>query len=58
MCGTAEATTGKRKGAFSCYVPPGFLPVEGKGFASVHGLGRWEEDLLPPSSPRRAAAVW
>lgn len=32
-CGTAEATTGKTKGAVSHYVPPGFLPLEGKCFA-------------------------
>lgn len=38
-CGTAEATTGKTKGAVSHYVPPGFLPLEGKCFASVHRLG-------------------
>lgn len=58
MCGTAGATTGKTKGAFSHYVLPGFLPLERKCFASVHRLGRWEEDLLPPSSPQRTAEVW
>lgn len=40
MRGTAGATTGKMKGVFSHYVPPGFLPLEGKCSASMHRLGR------------------
>lgn len=54
VCPRAECgiLLGKTKDAFNHYVSPGFLPLKGKCITSVHRLGCWKENLLPPCLPR------